>query len=155
MGGMSDDPAAWLRSLADSMTVDPDLPPGVVIMKSGSEQVAKTASHPGGWNLYAGGAAFRPTFLEFIPNEPVIGPMASAFADEVEAFAAREATCGAVLFPLPDDPLTSVVIWAGEPVHPDIARQCGPVQGPRPAVCAREPHPDSPYHWDGKGAWWR
>jgi hypothetical protein len=63
--------------------------------------------------------------------------------------------CGAVLFPLPDDPLTSFLLWAQEPVHPDVARQCGPVQGPRPAVCARDPHPDSPYHWDGKGTWWR
>jgi hypothetical protein len=66
--------------------------------------------------------------------------------------------CSAVLF-APDDSLIRAVkhelIAAGTPVHPFDLPYLGPAQGPRPAVCAREPHPDSPYHWDGRGTWWR
>ena len=45
---MSDDPARWLRELAGDLHVDPGLPPGVVILESGTERIARTASHPGG-----------------------------------------------------------------------------------------------------------
>ena len=45
---MNDDPAAALRNLAASMRTDPDLPPGVVVMRPGTEQIARTVSHPGG-----------------------------------------------------------------------------------------------------------
>lgn len=44
----SDDPAKWLRQLADGILTDPEIPPGVVVMESGTEQIAWTASHPGG-----------------------------------------------------------------------------------------------------------
>ena len=62
--------------------------------------------------------------------------------------------CNAVLFPLPTD-MWEPAIWRGQVVHPAIVRMIGPMQGPQPAACAREPHPDSPYHWDGRGTWWR
>ena len=42
---MSDDPADWVRQLRDSIRVDPEIPPGVVVLESGSEQVARTFSH--------------------------------------------------------------------------------------------------------------
>ena len=42
-------------------------------------------SEPIGWNVYYGsGETVR--FDHFEPNEEVLGPLASAFADEVEAF---------------------------------------------------------------------
>jgi hypothetical protein len=67
--------------------------------------------------------------------------------------------CGAALF-APDESLVNAVraelILAGTPVHPlEAAWLNAPVQGPAPASCAREPHPDSPWHWDGRGTWWR
>ena len=45
---MSDDPSAWLRGLSESIRVDPEIPPGVIVLESGGERVARTASHPGG-----------------------------------------------------------------------------------------------------------
>lgn len=66
--------------------------------------------------------------------------------------------CGAVLF-APDDSLIRAVeielIATQTPVSPLDAPYFDPVQGPVPAACAREPHPDSPYHWDGRRTWWR
>lgn len=67
--------------------------------------------------------------------------------------------CGTVLFPLepPRDVVTLVVheAWAnGIPVHPLMVPYGGPVQGPRPVACDREPHPGSPWHWR-EGTWWR
>lgn len=67
--------------------------------------------------------------------------------------------CEAALF-APDESLVNAVkaelIMTGTPVHPmEAAWLNAPVQGPAPAVCAREPHPDSPWHWDGAGTWWR
>lgn len=64
------------------------------------------------------------------------------------------AACGAVLYPLPTD-IWEPAIWRGQVVDPVIARMIGPMQGPQPAACARKPHPDSPYHWDGRGTWWQ
>lgn len=57
--------------------------------------------------------------------------------------------CDAVLFPLPPRPPLPV-----EPVHPLLAVYWGPQQGPRPLVCDREPHPESPWHWADR-TWWR
>lgn len=67
--------------------------------------------------------------------------------------------CGAALF-APDESLVNAVraelILTGTPVHPlDAAWLNAPVQGPVPLACAREPHPDSPWHWDGQGTWWQ
>lgn len=67
--------------------------------------------------------------------------------------------CGAELF-APDELLVNAVkaelILAGTLVHPlEAAWLNAPVQGPAPLACAREPHPDSPLHWDGHGTWWR
>jgi hypothetical protein len=45
---VSDDRAGWLRQLRDSIRVDPEIPPGVIVLESGGERVARTASHPGG-----------------------------------------------------------------------------------------------------------
>jgi hypothetical protein len=65
--------------------------------------------------------------------------------------------CAAVLFPLPDAlaGLRHELIATGTPVHPRDLPYLDPVQGPAPAVCTRLPHPDSPWHWDGRGTWWR
>lgn len=63
-------------------------------------------------------------------------------------------TCRAELYPLPSNVLRDFVVWAGEPVHPDLIPHLAPVQGPQPARCIRD-HPGSPWHWDGQGTWWR
>ena len=66
--------------------------------------------------------------------------------------------CKATLFaPGPDaiDALIGELIATGTPVHPRDLAHLGPVQGPARLACAREPHPDSPWHWDGHGTWWR
>jgi hypothetical protein len=87
--------------------------------------------------------------------------LAERASDEAEEWAAAHPRpCGAVLFPLepPRDIVTFVVLEAranGVPVHPLMIPYGDPVQGPQPAACAREPHPDSPWHWDGRGTWWR
>lgn len=67
--------------------------------------------------------------------------------------------CGSRLF-APDESLVSAIkaelILAGTAVHPlEAAWLNAPVQGPVPLECAREPHPDSPWHWDGRGTWWQ
>lgn len=67
--------------------------------------------------------------------------------------------CGDRLF-APDESLVNAVkaelILTGTAVHPlEAAWLNAPVQGPTPLECAREPHPDSPWHWDGHGTWWR
>lgn len=67
--------------------------------------------------------------------------------------------CEAELF-APDDSLRLAtkawLIATDTPVHPlHAAWLNAPVQGPAPLACAREPHPDSPWHWDGRGTWWR
>ena len=66
--------------------------------------------------------------------------------------------CGAALF-APDESLVNAIraelIMTGTPVHPlQAAWLNAPVQGPAPPACAREPHPGSPWHWDGCGTWW-
>lgn len=66
---MSDGPAEWLRQLADGIRTDPELPAGVVVMESGTEQVARTASHPGGLvtgELREDLASFAESFPYFI-----------------------------------------------------------------------------------------
>lgn len=88
--------------------------------------------------------------LKSILDDPELDRVASAFADYAEAYAARKASCSAVLFPV-----ASGLPLPVEPVHPLDVAYFNPVQGPCPAVCAREPHPDSPLHWDGRGTWWR
>ena len=85
--------------------------------------------------------------------------LAEQASDAVEAFTAARARCRAVLFPLePPRDVVSLVVreaWAnGIPVHPSMVPYGAPVQGPRPAGCAREPHPGSPWHWRD-GTWWR
>jgi hypothetical protein len=45
---VSDDPAEWLRQLAAGIRADPEVPPGVIVLESGTERIARTASHPGG-----------------------------------------------------------------------------------------------------------
>lgn len=69
-----------------------------------------------------------------------------------------EPRCEAVVF-APDDALIRAVkvelIVTGTPVHPRDAPYLGPVQGPAPLACARDPHPDSLWHWDGRGTWFR
>ena len=63
--------------------------------------------------------------------------------------------CGAELFPLPANVFRAFALWAAEPVSPLFAAYCGPVVlGPAPAVCMRDPHPGSPWHWSD-GTWWR
>jgi|HubBroStandDraft_4_1064222.scaffolds.fasta_scaffold113563_2 hypothetical protein len=66
--------------------------------------------------------------------------------------------CGAALF-APDESLMLAVkyelIARRTPVHPLHAVHFVPQQGPAPLSCEREPHPDSPWHWDGTGTWWR
>lgn len=37
-----------VNRLRDSVRTDPELPPGVVVVQSGSQRIARTASHPGG-----------------------------------------------------------------------------------------------------------
>ena len=94
-------------------------------------------------------------FTEITPDEA-----AERASDEVEAWAAAHPRpCGAVLFPLePSRDIVTLVVheaWAtGTPVHPLLVPYGAPVHGPRPAACAREPHPDSPWHWRD-GTWWR
>lgn len=66
--------------------------------------------------------------------------------------------CKAKLFaPAPDaiDAWRGELIATGTPVHPRDLVYFEPVQSPAPLACAREPHPDSPWHWDGRGTWWR
>jgi len=66
--------------------------------------------------------------------------------------------CGAMLF-APDESLMLAIkaelILTGTPVHPLHLVHFEPQQGPAPLACAREPHPGSPWHWDGSGTWWR
>lgn len=100
----------------------------------------------------------RPSgFTEAAPSADEAAERAS---DEVEArAAAHPRLCGAVLFPLePSRDIVTLVVheaWAnGVPVHLMVPYG-GPVQGPRPAARARDPHPDSLWHWDGRGTWWR
>jgi len=107
-------------------------------------------SEPIGWNVYYGSTGDDWTFREFVPNEPELAAAASDFADWVEDYAASKATCAVVLFPLPPR-----VPAPGFPVHPLDVVHFGPVHGPAPARCARDPHPGSPWHWDGRGTWWR
>lgn len=84
------------------------------------------------------------------------------FPPELLVLRAAEAAlrpCRATLFE-PDDRIRQAVIGeliaTGTPVHPrEAAWLNAPVQGPAPLACAREPHPDSPWHWDGRGTWWR
>jgi len=81
-------------------------------------------------------------------------------ADLLVLLAAEDAVrpCKARLFaPGPDaiDALVGELTATGTPVHPRDRAYLGPVQGPAPLACAREPHPDSPWHWDGRGTWWR
>jgi len=45
---VSDDPADWVRQLRDSIRVDPDVPPGLLIVESGPERLARWGGHPGG-----------------------------------------------------------------------------------------------------------
>jgi hypothetical protein len=67
--------------------------------------------------------------------------------------------CKASLFEL-DDSLRNairleIITW-GIAVHPvEAAFLNAPVQGPAPLRCALLPHPDSPWHWDGQGTWFR
>ena len=67
-------------------------------------------------------------------------------------------SCGATLF-APDESLMLAIkaelILTGTPVHPLHLVHFEPQQGPAPLACAREPHPGSPWHWDGSGTWWR
>lgn len=89
-------------------------------------------------------------------------------ADDAEAFAQGEAAtaaaieevavalsrCSAQLFA----PNGMVFVWSSHGrtlVSPEMVPYLMPVQGPAPLVCARDSHPDSPWHWDGKGTWWR
>jgi hypothetical protein len=62
--------------------------------------------------------------------------------------------CKATLFE-PEVPLMRLIAMEGIPLHPCDVVYCGPIQGPTPLACAREPHPGSPWHWDGRGTWWR
>lgn len=133
-------------------------------------------SEPIGWNVYFGDGESL-AFDHFEPNEPVLAGEAARFAEAVETFASprgREVgsisgvlspeaaeilgvarpRCGALLFPLPRDLLTDFVLWAGEPVHPDIARRCGPVQGPQPAACLLDEGHRIGWHWNN-GTWWK
>ena len=67
-------------------------------------------------------------------------------------------SCGATLF-APDESLMLAIkaelILTGTPVDPLHLVHFEPQQGPPPLACAREPHPGSPWHWDGSGTWWR
>lgn len=117
---------------------------------------------PIGWNLYSNASdrsvTEPPELIAFIPNEDVLGAVESAFADEVEAFTAAEVCCGTELLPPPQDTIAMFARAAagwGAAVNPQIVPRLGRVHGPRPARCAREPHPNSPWHWDGRGTWWR
>lgn len=66
--------------------------------------------------------------------------------------------CPAKLF-APDESLKLAIkhelIATGIPVHPLDVVYFEPAQGPAPLTCAREPHPDNPWHWDGRGTWFR
>jgi len=53
------------------------------------------------------------------------------------------------------DALRYALIATGTPVHPLDADRLAPLQGPAPLTCARLPHPGNPWHWDGRGTWWR
>jgi hypothetical protein len=70
---VSDDPARWLRQIAENISVDASVPPGVIIAASGTEQVARTVSHPGGLvtgELREDLASFAESFPYFIrPDE--------------------------------------------------------------------------------------
>lgn len=59
-----------------------------------------------------------------------------------------------LLFPVPDNKYRNFVIWLQQPVSPDLFAYCGHTQGPQPAKCVRD-HPNDPWHWDGRGTWWR
>lgn len=89
-------------------------------------------------------------------NQPQRGPR--QFGGLLAVLRGEPPSCGVMLFaPQPGmpDAFKAELIATGTPVHPVHARRLAPVQGPQPAVCAREPHPDSPWHWDGRGTWWR
>lgn len=96
----------------------------------------------------------------YAETAPSADELAERASDEIGKWAAAHPRhCGAVLFPLgPSRDLVTFTVreaWAsGVPVHPLMVPYGGPRQGPRPAVCAREPHPDSPWHW-ADGTWWR
>jgi hypothetical protein len=49
--------------------------------------------------------------------------------------------------------LVSEMNFLGIAVHPLDAVHFAPMQGPRPAECARD-HDDD-LHWDGHGTWWK
>ena len=51
---MSDDPADWVRQLRDSIRVDAEVPPGVIVLESGLETIARTfrrADLPAGFTV--------------------------------------------------------------------------------------------------------
>jgi hypothetical protein len=128
------------EAVAGGMGIDPAIP----MTQEQHAEFSLRMSEPLGWNVYEGSR-----FTEFLPNEPAMERLASAFADHVEEITAAAVRCGAVLFQLP-----ARAPRPSEPVHPLDVVYFAPAQGPRPAVCLREPHPDSPYHWDGQGTWW-
>lgn len=62
-------------------------------------------------------------------------------------------SCGAKLFPLPPSP-REYFFGSGIAVGPYDIGYFARLQGPRPAECAREPHPEGTWHREG-GTWWR
>ena len=70
---MSGDPADWLRQIAENISVDAQLPPGVIALESDTEKVARWVSHPGGLvtgELREDLASFAESFPYFIrPDE--------------------------------------------------------------------------------------
>jgi hypothetical protein len=45
VAAVTDDPGGWVRQLRDSIRVDPEIPPGMVIVESGSQMVAWALGH--------------------------------------------------------------------------------------------------------------
>jgi hypothetical protein len=84
-------------------------------------------------------------------------------AVEIDDYAARaveqpEVLCCARLF-APDESVKRAIrnelAITRTPVHPAGVAYLRPAQGPEPASCAFEPHPEGMWHWDGHGTWWR
>jgi hypothetical protein len=119
---------------------------------------------PPGW------AGFRNVLPRTAPDHPALraarrgwelaqtggeAGMAEWMEEQMAAFALmKDLFCGAPLLPLPPCP-RDYFRGSGIAVHPAEIAYFDPLQGPQPARCAREPHPGSPWHWDGRGTWFR
>jgi len=92
------------------------------------------------------------------PGRPACPPGSRDPIEDLPAPLSGSGSCRAALF-APDESLVLAVraelILRNTPVHPLDLPYLAPAQGPAPLACARGPHPDGTWHWDGRGTWFR